>query len=189
MDYVELNNLNRILRRAAESPQRLVNTYLNIAKFSQLYGLGVLKYTVEFMVPYWTALQSFQRLERDKLRRTFILQSLFDYLELMQFNIQIAEKGFLGSLSQLRDFRGREAVRAASALVDSLLATEGAGVQTYTDELVRMAERVIYGYPHAIDAIADEYGFHFDDGGYVRIAETERFVLYQVLSRDPAVEC
>lgn len=189
MVYGNFPDPGRLLTRLYETPRRLLDVQLNIARFAQLLGLGVLSYTADFMLPYWTALRSFQRLEKEKLHRTFLLQTLLDYLELSQFNLQIAERGLLGSLEHFREFRGREAARAASAVMGSLLAIEGAGLTTYTEELVRMADKVINEYPRAIEDIAGEYGFHFEDGGYIKVAETERFLLYQVLSRNPTLEC
>jgi poly(3-hydroxyalkanoate) synthetase len=47
---------------------------------------------------------------------------------------------------------------------------------------------VVHEYPQAIRKIEPEYGFHFDDGNYIKTAETERFYLYQVLPRDKSVK-
>jgi poly(3-hydroxyalkanoate) synthetase len=50
-------------------------------------------------------------------------------------------------------------------------------------------ELVVHEYPQAIRAIEPEYGFHFeDDRRYLKVAETERFFLYQVLPWDKSVE-
>jgi hypothetical protein len=47
---------------------------------------------------------------------------------------------------------------------------------------------LVHTYPQAIRDIAPEYGLHFDDGGYIKVAETERFYLYQVLPRHKGVK-
>ena len=43
-------------------------------------------------------------------------------------------------------------------------------------------------YPEAIENIGKEFGFHFDGGGYSKIAQTDRFILYQVFSRDKNIQ-
>ena len=52
----------------------------------------------------------------------------------------------------------------------------------------RLMELVVHEYPQAIRGIEPEYGFHFDDGNYVKTAETDRFCLYQVLPWDKSVQ-
>ncbi len=42
-------------------------------------------------------------------------------------------------------------------------------------------DTVCNAYPRAIRKIGLEYGLHFDNGGYIKAGETERFELYQVL--------
>ena len=44
-----------------------------------------------------------------------------------------------------------------------------------------MLETLLYDYPESIRGIKPEYGFHFDDGGYVKAGETDCFLIYQVL--------
>ena len=45
----------------------------------------------------------------------------------------------------------------------------------------KITETVAFHYPQAIQEIKQEYGFHFDTEGYTKVAETDRFYLYQIL--------
>jgi len=185
----------QVLKRAAslytdrltETPEKMLGVATDVLKAGQLYGLGVMAYFADFMIPFWTAWQSFNRLEKEKLRRTFFLQSVADYYELMQFNLQIAEQGMQGTVNGLRDFYRKETAQALMSLLNSLYGEKEDDVGKYASRLVQLTDGVINRYPEAIKNIGGEFGFHFDDGGYIKTAETDRFVLYQVLPRDKSI--
>jgi len=185
----------QVLKRAAslytdrltETPEKMLGVATDVIKAGQLYGLGVMAYFADFMIPFWTAWQSFNRLEKEKLRRTFFLQSVADYYELMQFNLQIAEQGMQGTVNGLRDFYRKETAQALMSLLNSLYGEKEDDVGKYASRLVQLTDGVINRYPEAIKNIGGEFGFHFDDGGYIKTAETDRFVLYQVLPRDKSI--
>ena len=71
------------------------------------------------MIPYWTALDSFLFLEQEKLRTHFPDETSRDYLELLQFNFQIAGKGLLSSISSINDYYLREGGKIFSECLDS----------------------------------------------------------------------
>jgi hypothetical protein len=65
---------------------------------------------------------------------------------------------------------------------------EGENLESFTARQARMAELTTHTYPNAIRSIADEYGFHFERGENIRFAETDRFILYQILPTDTSVK-
>jgi hypothetical protein len=150
----------------------------------QSYWIGVYRYTNEFMLPYWTALNAFQTTETDKLVRHHPIESLKDYLELFKFNLQVAEKGLISSLTGMNDYHTATATRAFNALLNSIEKGKCEDFSAFMAKEAALLEKVVYTYPRAIRAIEPDYGFHFDDGGYHKIAETERFTVYQVLPRN-----
>lgn len=170
------------------SRENSVEAALDVVKAAQLFALGILAYLHDFMIPYWTAVNSFTSLEKKKLLETRPLESLLDYLELMQFNFQVAEKGLKGSLKSLHDYSLKEYTEAVLALTNTCLDRDGLNIKDYTARQARQLDLLVYGYPEAIRAIKANYGFHFDDGGYKKTAETERFILYQILPRDKRVK-
>lgn len=181
------NALSYYAGRWTDAPAKMVGAATDTLKAYQLYSLGVLTYVNDFMVPFWTAWEAFNRLERDKLRKTFFLQSLVDYYELLQFNLQIAERGMTGTASGFRHFYKKETAHVLMSLLNSIYGEEEGDVGTYAARLARLTDGVVNRYPEAIKNIGSEFGFHFDDGGYIKTAETERFILYQVLSRDKSI--
>jgi hypothetical protein len=51
-----------------------------------------------------------------------------------------------------------------------------------------MTELVTKTYPQIIDDIEPEYGFHFEQGKNIKFAETDRFIVYQILPVDNKVK-
>jgi hypothetical protein len=159
----------------------------NVLQAYQAYWTGVLKYTNEFMLPYWTALNAFLATEKDKLARHTPGESARDYLELLQFNLQVYEKGWISSFRSMNDFHSAQASRFWPAWLSSLTGHNGSeNIVRFMDCTARLLDQVVYRYPKAIRDIAPEYGFHFETGGYRKAGETERFLIYQVLPRNKA---
>ncbi len=144
---------------------------------------GVFKYINEFMTPFWIALGSFSATERDKIVRHTPEQNMRDYLELLLFNIQVAQKGMGSSLRVMREFHFNELSRASSAWINTVFGRDGEDLQDFAKRQARLLEKVVYEYPKAIDDIAPDYGFHFERDGYDLVAETDRFTVYRVLPR------
>jgi hypothetical protein len=161
---------------------------LDALKAGQLFLLGILAYLHDFMIPYWTAANSFTALEKQKLTQTPPLETMMDYLELLQFNLQVAEKGLTGSLKSMHEFSLRGGAEALQALTNTFFDREGFNLKDYAAAQARQLDLLVYGYPEAIRAIKPQYGLHFDDGSYKKTAETDRFILYQVLPQDKRIK-
>jgi pimeloyl-ACP methyl ester carboxylesterase len=145
------------------------------------YGNALVKYHQEFMQPFWIALEAFLTTEKEKILRHPPADSMRDYFELLQFNLQVAEKGFHSGLNAMLDYHGTRANKAMQAWLNTVFKREGETIVEFTDNEARLLETLLYDYPKAIRAIKPEFGFHFDDGGYVKAGETDRFLIYQVL--------
>jgi len=52
----------------------------------------------------------------------------------------------------------------------------------------KMMDVMANQYPRAIKDIESEYGFHFERDNNIKIAETERYILYQISPTDPKVK-
>ena len=84
-----------------EKNLRLIGATADQILAVQYYTNGILKYFNEFNMPFWIALNAFNTVEKNKLTRTQPWETARDYMELMQFNCQVAAKGFVGSLESL----------------------------------------------------------------------------------------
>jgi hypothetical protein len=158
------------------------------ARVSQIYWDGFHNYLHEFMVPFWIALRSFNSLERNKLSQHPLWENIQDYLKLFQFNLQVAEKGAASSLKAMNSFHTQQGSQAFSALTNTLFDKAEEDINQYLSRQTRLLEQVVYAYPQAIRDIGSEFGFHFQEDGYKKVAETDRFLLYQVLPNKAGVE-
>ena len=145
------------------------------------YGSALIKYHNDFMQPFWIALDAFMSTEKDKIMRHPPADSVRDYVELLQFNLQVAEKGFYSSMNAMVDFHGTKINQAFEAWLNTFFGRDGETILEFSEKGALLLETVLYTYPKAIRDIKPEYGFHFDDGGYVKAGETDRFLIYQVL--------
>lgn len=173
--------------KSIEKSLNYSQAFVRQIQYGQTYMSGIMNYFNDFMVPYWTALDSFLFLEQEKLRTHCPGETSRDYLELLQFNLQIARKGLLSSISSIHDYYVREGVSIISEYIDSAL-NDGENVRLSSERRAKLMKMLVFDYPQAIRKIGPEFGFHFDSGGYVKTDETDRFILYQVLPTDRKVE-
>ena len=151
------------------------------------YASGLANYTREFMVPYWTALNSFMDLEKEKVVTHKPQDTTRDYTELLRFNLQIAKKNYWSSIQAMNEYSAREYAMVLSAWINMAFDRDGRDLKSDREQRLKLIEMVNRGYPEAISDIEKEFGFHFDSGGYVKLAETERFELWQVLPTEKGV--
>jgi len=182
------NSLAGYAESFSEKNLKLIGATADQILATQNYWNGVLKYFNEFNTPFWIALNAFNAVEKDKLTRTQPWETARDYVELMQFNYQVAEKGFNGSLASMQDYHRGQLNKAFTAWFNTIFKTDGDDVVDVAAKQAKLIDTVVAAYPQAIRDIKPEFGFHFQEDGYVKMAETERFSLYQVLPTDKMIK-
>jgi hypothetical protein len=80
-----------------------------------------------------------------------------------------------------------EHAKTTEAAAQLLFNADWSGLEQLLQRKTQLLELMAFRYPAAIQAIEPEYGFHFERGDNIKVAETDRFVLYQVLPTDPKV--
>jgi len=178
----------RLQKRYSERNLKAWEAGLENIAASQAHSEGLLRYMNDFMVPYWIALDSFLDLERRKIIQEAPHKTYDDYLEMLRFNLKIARKGFAGSLTALNEYRTNEILKAHSAFLNMLFDRDGEDIAEVSKKQAKRFELVAHAFPEKIKKIGSEFGFHFDDGGYEKVAETDRFFLYQILPRDKNIK-
>jgi hypothetical protein len=163
-------------------------TVLDQAKAAQTYWLGLCRSITDFVAPSLIALNSLTAMERDRLEELPSPDSLRDFLALKQFVLQLVEKAFIGGLMTINDYQVQQMQEAFQAWLNTAFDLKGEDIASFMARRAKMMELVVHAYPQAIRDIEPEYGFHFDDGGYELVAETDRFYLYQVLPRHKGVK-
>jgi poly(3-hydroxyalkanoate) synthetase len=173
---------------ALETQAKFISASIDQVRMMQTYWVGLSRYILDFMGPSFAALDAFTALEKDKLQEHTPLDNAQDYSALLKFNLRLAEKGLAHGMKAIKDFHAHQLQQLSQAWLNTLDHQQGEDIAAFMGKQARLMELVVHEYPRAIRAIEPEYGFHFDDGHYLKTAETDRFYLYQVLPRDKSVK-
>jgi hypothetical protein len=136
------------------------------------------------MEPSWTAMQYFSNLEKNGSNGGYSFESALDFIELMLLEMQLATRGAMADMSAMSNYHVGEMLDALAAFKNTLLKKNDEDLVGFSERQLRLMDMVVNIYPGAVREIQSEFGFHFDNGRYVRVAETDRFELYQVLPID-----
>lgn len=165
----------------------LLDALLTTSRFRWFEWAGMMNYASSFMAPFWAALEYFSDIET-KGSNGNSSGSAVDYVELLMFEMQLMTKGAMADMSAMSNYHVRETWEALAAIRDMLLEKNAEGLIRFSERQLKLMDMIVNVYPGAVREIESEYGFHLDNGGYEKVAETERFELYQVLPTDKAVE-
>jgi len=146
---------------------------------AQDYWNGMFRYVAAFMAPSVNALNAFARTEKEKLPANSPAENLIDYSELSKLNVRLAGAGMAGSLRAMSSFFYNTLSKSFLAWMNSF--EDEDCLCNFASRLQEVLKVTVHEYPKAIEEIKAEFGFHLDNGGYLKVAETERFDLYQVL--------
>jgi poly(3-hydroxyalkanoate) synthetase len=178
----------RSLQNSAEFPAKMLEASLNQAKATQTYWVGMLRYFRDFMAPSPTALNSLGEREKERLGEFSPPENFQDYLALWQFKLMMAKTGLQTGMETASEYHLRQVQQAFTAWLNTVFNREEEDIAGFMAKQASLMDLLVHKYPKAIQDIEPEYGFHFDDGGYLKVAETERFFLYQVLPRDKQIQ-
>ncbi|MFZ2088739.1 MAG: hypothetical protein WAU47_09205 [Desulfobaccales bacterium] len=173
---------------ALETQAKIVSASIDQARLMQTYWIGLCRYIQDFMEPSFSALESFEMTEAEKLLEHPPKDNIQDYTDLLGFIKGLANKGLVHGLKTINEYHTQQFQQFSQAWLNTVYHREGDDIAAFMDKQARLMELVVHEYPQAIRDIEPEYGFHFDDGNYVKVAETERFFLYQVLPLDKSVK-
>jgi len=169
------------LEHLDETAGNLWSASLTQMKEGQVYVNGLLRYFHDFIDAFVISLSYFQEVERKKILQAPPVQTIKDYTDLLFLNIQLAQRALKSSIFTVGQYHLPRYGEITDAWLNTLRPREGEKIDTLLSEHEKLLEKVVYEYPEAIRNIRDEYGFHFDREGYQKTAETDRFLLYQVL--------
>jgi len=145
------------------------------------------RYTNEFFIPYLVSTSYFQDVEQQRIRKADVKETVDAYQGLFNFNLSLWMRAMEGASNAFSRYVSVEAKRTFDAMAALASGDTGALVRLMRRK-AELAETLARRYPEAIDAIAPEYGLHARGTEIVKVDETERFLLYQVLPTDPSVE-
>ncbi len=165
-----------------------VEAITNHVSTSQNYYVGLSKYLNEFMTPYLIATNYFSGVENSRLVMTSPFENFQSYMELFDFNFDIYNRYIQGSLKAINDYNNKELQNAMNAWFNTFLNLDGENVEKFIARHSKMIESVANVYPQAIRDAEPDFGFHFERGEDIRFAETDRFIVYQVLPKDKKIK-
>ncbi len=168
-----------LMAKSIETFPKFAQAAFSQTRATQDYWNGLFKYVSAFMAPSVNALTAFMNTEKDKLQEECPTETLNGYAQLFNFSLGIANTSLTGSLRAMNNFYYTKLGEGISAWIGALKDDES--LSNFAGRLEETLRVVVHEYPKAIEAIGPEFGFHLDNGGYVKVAETERFYLYQVL--------
>lgn len=146
---------------------------------------GVGKYNSEFLYPLTLATMLFQNVEAVRSWLRSPLENGQAYLKLFNFNLDLISRYSLGTLKTVGLYNEQELGRFFEALQPSQ--SNGNGLGTFFTNQKEAVRWAVQEYPKAIRDIEPEYGFHFEKEPKSLFAETDRFVLRQVMPTEPGV--
>lgn len=155
---------------------------------SAMNGLAAAsRYATDFFIPAFISGAYFSRVERTRIPDIPPVQNFTDYLNLLNFNMNLFYRGVLGVFASTNRIFDAEAPSGVGALEKLLRTLDTGDLARYARRQAELAALLARGYPEAIEAIEPEFGFHFERGQHPKAAETDRFFLYQVSPSDPSV--
>ncbi len=167
----------------------LLEILSNVSRLRWFQLLGMMRYASGFVGSFWTALQYFCDVEKKKCaNEASPCGTAFDFVELLLFEMELVAKGTMADMSAMSKYHTREMSEAMAAIRNTLFEKSDGDLVRYSERQLKLMDTVVNVYPEAVREIESEFGFHLDNGGYVKIAETDRFELHQVLPTDKNIE-
>jgi poly(3-hydroxyalkanoate) synthetase len=106
--------------------------------------------------------------------------SMLETFEIMEHNVGMMRKGMAGTQDKMADYAFDQMEEATRAFLNTVLNSEGEKLGGYMKREAEIMEAVS-NFHEQIEAIGDEFGFHFNTSAYKLVHETDAFELYQVL--------
>ncbi len=169
------------LERVGDISEKVWDASLAQARDSQVYLNGLLRYFHDFIDAFVISLSYFQDVESRRILEYPPAQTIQDYTKLLLLNQQLALRALKSSISTVGQYYIPRYHEITDSWLNTVLFRDGRDIAELSSERERLMEKVVYEYPEAIRNIRSEYGFHFDQAGYRKAGETDRFLLYQVL--------
>jgi hypothetical protein len=169
-------------------PQKLIEQQMQALKVSiqsvqahQSYWASQLRYQADFFVPLIKAVQYFWEVEEERILEKKPIQNTQDFNNLFEFITNILHQAQLSSTEAMMDYHLDSISQGFSVWLSALSKGDLQSFLDWVRQRVEIINSVAHEYPQDILDIADEYGFHFERGGYEKVDETDRFLLYKVL--------
>ena len=99
--------------------------------------------------------------------------SMLEAFEIVEHNIGMTRKGLTGMQAKMADYAFDQIEEATRAYLNTILNADGEKLGGYMRREAEIMEAVS-NFNEQIEAIADEFGFHFETPNYKLVHETDR---------------
>ena len=183
------DQMTEYVQQQSELQLKMFAAYSDTNKVAVTFSEGMANYLELFTKPQQSAIQNFLHMQQQKAETTPSFDDFKDLSDLVQFNFELAGKALQSTLTSMADFHMRSLSKFLVATLNTALSESKDGKEffKYVEKQAKLVESVVRDYPQAIHNIKAEYGFHFKKEGYNKVAETDRFLLYQILPSDKKV--
>ncbi len=149
-----------------------------------LFWNGLSKNLLNFSAPLSKASSYFTNIESKKIMEKSLEENERDYLDLISWDTSLAIKALAASQEEYAKYVRLE----LNNLTDTFFKGNGDELEEFWAARSKALQKQMIEFPEMVEKIREDYGFHFDNGGYAKIAETDRITLYQVLPNEPNVK-
>mgnify|MGYP000887707390 FL=1 len=128
---------------------------VDTARAVQNYLVGLSDYMNEFMNPMMSASRYLMDEEKKNALVVSPSENLESQLQLLRFNMDVAERGFSGTWKFLNDYLNREGQEFLEAWRNTLLNGEGATLKDLVRNRMNTLNRIAHEYPMAIREVGE----------------------------------
>jgi hypothetical protein len=152
----------------------------NLISATQNYLTGLSRYSVDFFIPFLLSSHYFQRTEGERLASCEPGDAFDAYMGLLDNNIELMDRSLTGATQMMMAYAQLALEDFNTAWQQSWSKGSPGPIACFTKRQAELMHQVTHAYPKAIEAIAPEFGFHFESGEHELADETDRFLLYRV---------
>ncbi|MCP4109543.1 MAG: metal transporter [Desulfobacteraceae bacterium] len=155
----------------------------------QNLGISFTNYVNDFMTPTLVSANYLSMVEQTRLSNSPSPDTFQNYTELSDFSLDLFNKVVISNTKAIGDHCVQWSSEAFNAWFDTFFSDNGdKTINDFMEDQAIAADLIANVYPKAISDVESEFGFHFERGENIKVAETDRFTLYQVAPTDKKVK-
>jgi len=167
-------------------PEHSTETTMQAFETGQLFMNSLIKYFDIFLEPLPNAINSF--LNAEQINSSSNHEDFNDITELMRWNMAMAERNFRSGLEEFNKYSSSRIQGWTQAWMDYVDGNQDGFRDFFQGEASTM-KHLANSIDKAVSEVEDHFGLKLsDDSFYTKVAETDRFALYQVLPCIPGVK-
>ncbi len=170
------------------NPEKSISSAFNLYNFAQNYNSALTRYSTDFFVPFMHSLFYFNSAEQKRMFSSSPAEWSRSLTDILLMNAQVFTRAVTGNLQAVGNYGQMELGSVLQAIFNTMFQMDGEDLKGYIERTAKTLDMVANVYPQAILDAEPKYGFHFERGINPLVAETERFLLYQVMPTDPKVK-